>query len=505
MTSKVFANSRTITHQGDGLTQVAAPPDVCNTPSPGGPPVPVPYVNSAQDAQLVNGSKRTTIGGHPIALESSSIAISSGDEPGTAGGIISAKFKGKLTWATSSPDVRVEGKGVVRFMDVTQHNGNSFNTTFMQSGGTGFAYADDFSGLCPICNRGPDSHAVPEMIEGSAALAEAIRKDLNALEAKAKAKRAGLSKAERQKLPPEDHRLSDKRGYMVGVMICKCKQKFAAISGAKPPPRGFTNVAKAHGCQVVSEPAQEDDFLKSNPRPGSSQTLTNAWDAARNESVKGSKGYSPPGLCAAAKLTMKSGHIPVSMTEFYFFWTDEKAPWQSYRMSFRGPASMAPSSSAGPWRPPAQIPKGDGFADTEIEDVKLAFGDTVTSCNTCRETLRFTMCDKDERTCASSQAPTAESSAPPSHKDVSKPDGAAASSARPAAQPAAQPLSKQSSEGGFTAPPDPTPPRAPAVPSEPPTAPSEAPSWSGGGGQFGGGGASGSWAPNELKSPKGKT
>jgi hypothetical protein len=182
MTTKVFSNSRSITHQGDGLTQVAAPPDVCNTPSPGGPPVPVPYVNSAQDAQLVNGSKRTTIGGHPIALESSSIAISSGDEPGTAGGIISAKFKGKLTWATSSPNVRIEGKGVVRFMDVTQHNGNSFNTTFMQSGGTGFAYADDFSGACPVCGKGPNAHAVREKTDGSLAFAKWILEDLKALD-----------------------------------------------------------------------------------------------------------------------------------------------------------------------------------------------------------------------------------------------------------------------------------------------------------------------------------
>src|SRR5438034_166336 len=120
------------------------------TPSPGGP-IPIPYVNIAMDSQLAEGSTKTKIEGNPIALESSNISTSSGDEPGTAGGIMSSKFKGKMTWGSSSSDVIVEGKGVVRFMDVTQHNGNSFNCVFIEQGGTGFAYADDFKGECPIC------------------------------------------------------------------------------------------------------------------------------------------------------------------------------------------------------------------------------------------------------------------------------------------------------------------------------------------------------------------
>jgi hypothetical protein len=45
----VFANMRSITHQGDGFTQTCAVPDVCKTPTPAGP-VPIPYVNVAMDA-----------------------------------------------------------------------------------------------------------------------------------------------------------------------------------------------------------------------------------------------------------------------------------------------------------------------------------------------------------------------------------------------------------------------------------------------------------------------
>ena len=47
----VFANGRSIVHKGDGQTNVGAIPDVCKTPSPGGP-VPIPYVNTAMNSNL---------------------------------------------------------------------------------------------------------------------------------------------------------------------------------------------------------------------------------------------------------------------------------------------------------------------------------------------------------------------------------------------------------------------------------------------------------------------
>lgn len=125
--SSVFANGRTIIHKGDGYTQASATPDPCKTPSPGGP-VPVPYPNFASDSDLSEGSKKTKIEGNPIALKTSKLSTSTGDEGGTAGGgIISSKTKGKLTWVAASIDVKVEGKGVVRFMDICLHNGNMSN------------------------------------------------------------------------------------------------------------------------------------------------------------------------------------------------------------------------------------------------------------------------------------------------------------------------------------------------------------------------------------------
>ncbi|WP_437816048.1 DUF4150 domain-containing protein [Sorangium sp. So ce1078] len=157
--SNVFANGRLVLHQGDGLTHIAAPPDVCKVPTPAGP-VPTPFVNTAQDAMLAKGSKQTSIAGNPVALASSELSASTGDEPGTAGGVISSKIKGKLTWSGSSMDVKVEGKGVARFLDPTMHNGNTFNTAFMSNGSTGLAYGDDTP--CAVCKKGLDNHRVLE-------------------------------------------------------------------------------------------------------------------------------------------------------------------------------------------------------------------------------------------------------------------------------------------------------------------------------------------------------
>ncbi|MCY1023844.1 PAAR-like domain-containing protein [Pyxidicoccus sp. MSG2] len=112
---------------------------------------------------LAKGSKKTTIEGNPVALTSSELSTSSGDEPGTAGGLLSSKFKGKMTWGSGSTDVKVEGKGVVRFLDPTLHNGNTFNTSFIAMGGTGLAYGDDTP--CTACNKSVDTHQVLETPE----------------------------------------------------------------------------------------------------------------------------------------------------------------------------------------------------------------------------------------------------------------------------------------------------------------------------------------------------
>ncbi|MCY0989730.1 DUF4150 domain-containing protein [Nannocystis sp. ILAH1] len=134
--SDATANGKTILHKGDGLKHVAMAPDVCKTPSPGGP-VPVPYPNVAKSSDLAKGTKSVTIEGAPAGIACSHIRTSSGDEAGTAGGgIISGKTKGTLKWLRFSLDVKFEGKGVVRYLDEGLHNGNANNTYGKLQGGT---------------------------------------------------------------------------------------------------------------------------------------------------------------------------------------------------------------------------------------------------------------------------------------------------------------------------------------------------------------------------------
>ena len=132
--STVYANARLILCQGDGLQHVCAAPDVCKTPSPGGP-VPIPYVNVAMDATLVGGSMTVKIDKQSGALAKSKLSTSVGDEAGVAGGVVSSTVKGPMGWGSSSPDVLIEGSGVVRFLDVTLHNtGGSANTAHVAMG-----------------------------------------------------------------------------------------------------------------------------------------------------------------------------------------------------------------------------------------------------------------------------------------------------------------------------------------------------------------------------------
>jgi uncharacterized protein DUF4150 len=117
----VSVNFMTVVHQSSGGV-TSAFPDVCNTPSPGGP-VPIPYPNIAQSTDTAQGSSTLTCDGNPICLKDSNFAISTGDEPGTAGGgVASAKIKGKAEFVNFSFDVKVEGKNVCRAMDLMLHN-----------------------------------------------------------------------------------------------------------------------------------------------------------------------------------------------------------------------------------------------------------------------------------------------------------------------------------------------------------------------------------------------
>lgn len=446
--TKVFANGRSILHAGDGLKHTAAAPDVCKTPSPGGP-IPVPYVNVASDSDLAEGTKTVHIEGNSVAISSSNLSTSMGDEPGTAGGgLISSKTKGKLTWGACSIDVKFEGKGVVRFMDATLHNGNSFNTAFMSQGGTGFAYGDDFEGVCPICQKDPDKHAVLELKEEEQSfdIANKILKDLKAREAELAqvnqdviSKKAELTRLEEQDPKPkqstldvrkkaiedleqkskklEDHRREKSGMYMFGVLVCVTGKKFAAVSGNEVP-KGFEAIAESHGCKVIKEAATLKDFQAINPRckakdaaeaKAAADRIEAQWEATTTKYEEEEEGYdNRPGTCAGAKLIGKSGHVARSMTEIYFSFSKNKKG-SAHNVIYRGPIDYAPSlghidgaPSEGSWTPPDAKDVEKKKNSLHVEErfkMKRKKDDTFLSCKSCQDTLFMARCNHEEQKC----------------------------------------------------------------------------------------------------------
>jgi hypothetical protein len=361
--SNVFINGRSVVHQGDGQTQISAAPDVCKTPSPGGP-VPVPYVNTAQDSALESGSKSISIEGNSVALANSKLSVSSGDEPGTAGGgIISAKTKGKLSWSSYSIDVKLEGKGAVRFLDTTLHNGNMSNSGSATNGRTGMGYGDDpHDGMdeCPKCHRDKTiDHRIDETLQ-----AQGYALELSGM----------LARYAHGGLRPERLEPNKYNGFMIGALICKCHQKiFAAMSGlysdAFEP--AVLQLAKKNPRWTLCKPLAmgEGARYRTSDR---SYFRVSKLPPAPNNSPK-------PGSCAAPRLiqqALSEDHIAEAMSEIWH--CPPSAPVKVFGQT---------STTQEYWK--------DG------QLVKDTFGhlESVPSCNTCKMHLTPMVCGADVNHC----------------------------------------------------------------------------------------------------------
>ena len=108
----------------------STPPDVCQTPTPGGP-VPTPYVNVFQCSLVTPNTacSKVFIDGSPALHVKSATVLSNGDEPGVNGGTASGKFIGKGEFTKGSQKVSLEGKAAVSQGACTKHNQG--NTTGM--------------------------------------------------------------------------------------------------------------------------------------------------------------------------------------------------------------------------------------------------------------------------------------------------------------------------------------------------------------------------------------
>ncbi len=100
---------------------VFAFPDVCKTPTPGGP-VPIPYPNIGQNSQG-KGSKKVKIRNkQTLRKGDTSARMTSGDEAGSAMGVKSSTTKGKAVNKAGFPKVKVEKKDISHHLTPTEQN-----------------------------------------------------------------------------------------------------------------------------------------------------------------------------------------------------------------------------------------------------------------------------------------------------------------------------------------------------------------------------------------------
>lgn len=113
---KVNGVANSLVHKGSNGISIATIPDVCKTPTPGGP-VPMPYPNISQSNTLAKGTTTVKADGMMIAVKGSKFSLSNGDQPGTLGGIKSSTFMKESTWILYSFDVKMNGKNACRLTD----------------------------------------------------------------------------------------------------------------------------------------------------------------------------------------------------------------------------------------------------------------------------------------------------------------------------------------------------------------------------------------------------
>ena len=97
-------------------------PDVCKTPAPPAPPIPIPYPNIGKSSDTTSGTSTVKADGSMVMIKGAKYMMSAGDEPGVAGGIMSSTFKQECEFMMYSFNVMLDGKNVCRMSDPLWHN-----------------------------------------------------------------------------------------------------------------------------------------------------------------------------------------------------------------------------------------------------------------------------------------------------------------------------------------------------------------------------------------------
>jgi hypothetical protein len=104
-------------------------PNVCKTPAPPGPPIPIPYPSIGQIKDAADTSPDVSAGSKPVVTKKSTIATTTGDSAGSLGGVKATpptSFGGKVEFTSASGTVFANGNAIVRMFDQTkQNNGNA--------------------------------------------------------------------------------------------------------------------------------------------------------------------------------------------------------------------------------------------------------------------------------------------------------------------------------------------------------------------------------------------
>jgi hypothetical protein len=121
MPTTVFVNFRGADHKGSGGMSMVFP-DVCKTPAPPAPPIPIPYPNIGKAADTSGGPTTVKLDGEMPMAKGAKYSRSMGDEAGTVGGIMSGVNMSECEYMLYSFDVKLEGNNACRLGDPLFHN-----------------------------------------------------------------------------------------------------------------------------------------------------------------------------------------------------------------------------------------------------------------------------------------------------------------------------------------------------------------------------------------------
>jgi len=110
-----------------GGGQCFAMPDVCLTPAPPAPPVPIPYPNTGMVNQAKKTAKKVKFAGKEVVTKKSEMSRSMGDEAGVNKGVMSGMNMNKVAFKKGSSKVIVQGQPCVHLTIMTGHNGSNAN------------------------------------------------------------------------------------------------------------------------------------------------------------------------------------------------------------------------------------------------------------------------------------------------------------------------------------------------------------------------------------------